>query len=320
MQDLIFPIVIALAVASAVWGVAQLVTHRLSGEKKRLKHRLSIEHSGAREASVHRTILIQSETKGLSAVLARQRIFNGLYCALLQTWPEMPLTRFIGITLGSGVMMFVVLGAMFNSAPMGGVAALLGMYVPFLALTAKRNRRQQALANQLPDALDFLSRILRAGHSLSTGLHMMGEELPKPLATEFRKCYAQHSLGQSLEDALKEMSGKIESTDFAFFVTAVLIQRQTGGDLSEVLNNISGMIRQRIRLQQHVKAKTAEGRFTGYILVAMPALLFMIAYYLNPEYSGTLLHTSTGLKMLGVSFVLQVLGLLAIRKLTTVKV
>jgi tight adherence protein B len=103
-------------------------------------------------------------------------------------------------------------------------------------------------------------------------------------------------------------------------VTAVLIQRSTGGDLSEVLGNISGMIRGRIRLQGHVRAKTAEGRFTGYILVAFPAVMFLISYYLNPAHTGKLLQTSTGLKMLATAFVMQVCGLWAIRKITTVKV
>jgi tight adherence protein B len=116
------------------------------------------------------------------------------------------------------------------------------------------------------------------------------------------------------------MSARIESTDFAFFVTAVLIQRQTGGDLSEVLRNISGMIRQRVRLHQQVKAKTAEGRFTGYIMVAFPIVMFFIASSLSPDYSQTLLHTPTGLKMVGIAFTLQAAGLLAIRRITTVKV
>src|SRR5207237_6110404 len=138
-------------------------------------------------------------------------------------------------------------------------------------------------------------------HSLSTGLSMMGEELPQPLSGEFRRCYDQHSLGQPLDECMREMARRIESTDFAFFVTAVLIQRTTGGDLSEVLGNISGMIRQRIRLAQSVKAKTAEGRFTGYILVALPAILLGIAYMLNPQYAGVLFKTSSGLKMLGVA-------------------
>jgi tight adherence protein B len=116
------------------------------------------------------------------------------------------------------------------------------------------------------------------------------------------------------------MSKRIESTDFAFFVTAVLIQRQTGGDLSEVLGNISGMIRQRIRLQQHVKAKTAEGRFTGYILSAFPAVMFVISYSLNPEYAGVLIKTNIGLMLLGIAFGLQMLGLFFIKKITTVTV
>src|SRR5207237_3402322 len=136
-------------------------------------------------------------------------------------------------------------------------------------------------------------------HSLSTGLSMMGEELPQPLSGEFRRCYDQHSLGQPLDECMREMARRIESTDFAFFVTAVLIQRQTGGDLSEVLGNISEMIRQRIHLQQHVKAKTAEGRFTGYLLSAFPAVMFVIAYALNPDYAGVLIRTNTGLMLLG---------------------
>jgi tight adherence protein B len=117
-----------------------------------------------------------------------------------------------------------------------------------------------------------------------------------------------------------KMRKRIESTDFAFFITAVLIQRQTGGDLSEVLNNISNMIRARIHLQQHVKSKTAEGRFTGYIMVAFPAVMFCICYFLNPDYCGVLLHTSTGEKLLAVAFGLQMSGLWMINKITTVRV
>ncbi len=187
-------------------------------------------------------------------------------------------------------------------------------------LSSKRAKRQRVLAEQVPEALDFLARILQAGHSLSTGLQMMGEELPQPLASEFRKCYDQHSLGLSLEDALKETAARVESGDVAFFVTAVLIQRQTGGDLSEVLRNISGMIRGRVRLSQHVKAKTAEGRFTGYVLVAFPAIMFLLSYYLNPTYAGVLLHDPGGRILLGVAVGLQLLGLFAIKKITTVKV
>jgi tight adherence protein B len=201
---------------------------------------------------------------------------------------------------------------------LGGAA--LGGYVPFFILSVKKNRRQKMITMQLPEALDFLSRVMRAGHSFSTGLQMMADELPDPLSSEFRRCYDQHSLGQSLEDSLKDMATRVDSTDFAFFVTAVLIQRQAGGDLSEVLGNISGMIRARVRLMQSVKAKTAEGRLTGYIMVAFPGLMFCLAYYLNPDYGGVLLHTNMGLELLGTAFGLAMLGLFMIKKITTVKV
>jgi tight adherence protein B len=189
-----------------------------------------------------------------------------------------------------------------------------------MVVASRRNKRQRLLADQLPEALDFLSRILRAGHSFSTGLQMMGQELPHPLADEFARAYDQHSFGTSIDDALKDMATRVESTDFAFFVTAVLIQRQTGGDLSEVLDNISGMIRQRIRLQQHVKAKTAEGRFTGYILSAFPAVMFVISYMLNPDYASVLIKTNTGLMLLAGALALQLVGLYFIKKITTVTV
>jgi tight adherence protein B len=199
-------------------------------------------------------------------------------------------------------------------------AAAAGGYLPFMLLNVRANKRQRLIALQLPEALDFLTRVLRAGHSLSTGLQMLGEELPQPLCGEFRKAYDQHSLGVSLEDALRETAARIESSDFAFFVTAVLIQRQTGGDLSEVLKNISNMIRGRVRLAQHVKAKTAEGRFTGYVLVAFPAIMFLLSYYMNPGYAGVLLRDPGGRMLLGTAVGLQILGLFAIKKITTVKV
>src|SRR5690349_10537648 len=140
MQDLIIPIFIALSVASAVWGISQLLTNRVSGEKKKLQSRLSIEQQAdAMMAPAKQSIRVQSDIKGLSGVLARQPIFYELYRALLQTWPEMALTKFLAIVFCCGVVMFVVLGGLFNSVAFGVVASLLGMYVPFLVLTAKRN-------------------------------------------------------------------------------------------------------------------------------------------------------------------------------------
>lgn len=321
MEAYLIPILVALAVGLAGYALARLAADSLDGEKRRLKQRLSGEGRAELASAVTRSVVLQEqEATGLAGLLTHISVFESLRKKLLQAFPEMEFGKFLAICGGSGLLAALIAVTVGDSMLVGLLAALGGAYLPVLVVNSRRAKRQKLLADQLPEALDFLSRVLRAGHSLSTGLHMMGEELPKPLAGEFRRAYDQHSLGSPLEDCLKDMSRRIESTDFAFFITAVLIQRQTGGDLSEVLGNISGMIRQRIRLQQHVKAKTAEGRFTGYILSAFPLVMFVIAYVLNPEYAGVLLKSSTGLMLLGVALGLQLLGLVFIKKITTVTV
>jgi len=315
---MLLPIIVAIAIALVGWTVSQMFA---GGEdKKKLKDRLTLSAQDDPIYAQRKILLRQMEAKGISGILARFSLFQNLYRKLLQAWPDLSLSRFLGISLGMGVFTFLICTALMDSLLMGTACGAFMAYIPFLILGVKRSRRQRAIADQLPEALDFLGRILKAGHSITTGMQTISEELPEPLAGEFRRCHDQASLGQSLEDCLKDMASRIGSTDFAFFVTAVLIQKQTGGDLSEVLGNISGMIRSRVRLQQSVKAKTAEGRLTGYVLVALPAILFVIAYVLNPTYAGVLLNTQTGQIMMGVAISLQVMGLFAIRKITTIKV
>ncbi|HEY7120411.1 MAG TPA: type II secretion system F family protein [Tepidisphaeraceae bacterium] len=319
-MEAIFPILVALTVAMFAWGVASLVLGLLKGERRKLSERLSGTSGTTGAATPAASIVIQSDTRGMPALLARFATMRALHRSLLHAYPDASFVRFLMLSAGMSMLCGLLGYAAWDSDLFGVLAAIIAGYIPIMLVVRKKNSRQRQLAEQLPEALDFLQRILRAGHSLSTGLAMMGDELPQPLAAEFRRCYDQHSLGQPLEDAMRDTARRIESTDFAFFVTAVLIQRQTGGDLSQVLGNISGMIRQRIRLQQYVKAKTAEGRFTGYILVAFPILMFFIASTMSPDYKKNLLENSTGLTLLGIAGTLVVLGLFTIRKITTVKV
>ncbi len=313
-------ILVAIAGSLLVFGVWQIVSAVMDPERKKLQERLSTENRIDLNSMTNRSLMMQTDVKGISGLLTRWSPMEQLHRRVIQAFPETSLAKFLTIAAVMCGFCFIILTGVTRSFTVGAIAGAIGGYIPFLALAQRRNKRQRMLADQLPEALDFLSRILKAGHSLSTGLQMMSEELPQPLSQEFRRAYDEHSLGQPLDDALKHMSTRIESTDFAFFVTAVLIQRQTGGDLSEVLNNISGMIRQRIRLQQHVKAKTAEGRFTGYILAAFPGLMFVIAYTLNPSYAGVLLNTSGGRWLLGAAGLLTIMGLFCIKKITTVRV
>lgn len=322
----IFILLIALTVALLVWGVAQMVAQWMDGDRQRLQQRLSSEwrnvgSGGDVRTLLHRSVRMQQpELRGVPEFMARRPFFQKLNRKLLYAFPEAKLTRFLAFTLCLGMIACSVVTILTDSVLMGFGSMFACWYVPFLVLKTKSGRRQKLMGEQIPEGLDFLSRVLKAGHSLSTGIQMMGEELPNPIGIEFRRTYDQHSLGQSLEAALKDMANRIDSPDFAFFVSAVLIQRQTGGDLSEVLKNISTMVRSRIRLEQHVKAITAEGRMTGYILVAFPVVLFVISYVLNPGYAGILVKTEIGNQLLGLAFGLQMLGLFFIRKIIAVKV
>ena len=328
MESLILPILIAATVALATLGLMKLVAAPERKEKRRLAERLSTDRpydgtvasaNGMGAAGV-KSITFQTEVRGLPPFLAKLSFIQNVNRALIQAWPDRKISNFLAVAAGCGLFAFCLAFLFSASFLMPFVAGAGAAYVPFFVLKSKRAKRQRALSDQFPEALDFLARILQAGHSFSTGLQMMGEELPNPLAAEFRRSYDQHSLGASIDDALKDMSTRIEATDFAFFVTAVMINRQTGGDLSEVLKNISHTIRQRMRLQQQVKAKTAEGRFTGYIMVAFPLVMFVIAHTLNPDYAEVLTHTSTGRMLLCAAGFLQVMGLFAIKKITTVRV
>ena len=315
-----FSILIALTVAMAAWALGQLLMGGGSKDKRDLQRRLQADSIGVPATDESgRSILVQREPP-LPGALGQFAFFRKLNARLVQAYPEARLTRFLCLCSVFAAIGFLILMSVMDSAGAGLIGAAGMAYLPLMFVNGRRARRQRAIAQQLPEALDFLARVLRAGHSLSTGLQMMGDELNEPLAGEFRRAYSQHSLGQALEDSLREMSTRIESTDFAFFVTAVLIQRQTGGDLSEVLSNISDMVRQRIRLAQHVKAITAEGRMTSYVLTAFPVVLFVITYTMNPEYAGLLVRTDTGRMLLGAAAALVFFGLMVIRRIVTVRI
>ena len=320
LTDFAFPAIIALFIGAVIWGVMRAMGGSGNREKRKLAERLSNEVKATQSVSTStRSIQRRLDVVGLPPSLAAHPMIQALNRRLVQAYPGASMARFLGI-VAVGSLLGLIIAILVSGALLGGIVGFAaGMYAPFFVLSGKRKKRQRMIAMQLPEALDFLSRVLKAGHSFSSGLQMMSDELPAPLSDEMRRCYDQHSLGQSLDDSLRDASLRIESSDFAFFVTALLIQRQTGGDLSEVLKNISNMIRSRVRLAQQVKAKTAEGRFTGYILVAFPAVMFGLVYVQNPTYCGKLL-TGSGLYLLGTALLLQMMGLYFIRRITTIRV
>ncbi|GAB5443780.1 MAG: type II secretion system F family protein [Fuerstiella sp.] len=200
------------------------------------------------------------------------------------------------------------------------VAAASGFACPWFWLWWRRRKRFKKFEGQLADALELMARALRSGHSLGSGLHVVACEMPAPISTEFRKVHEEQNLGIPIDQALKNLLKRIPNMDLQFFVIAVCIQRQCGGDLAEILNKISGLVRERFKILGQVKALTGEGRISGIVLMALPPLLFAAVYYLNPEYVMVLFDREEGRKMLFATGFLQVLGAICIKKIIDIKV
>src|SRR5207245_1578262 len=192
--------------------------------------------------------------------------------------------------------------------------------IPFMWLLNKRRVRLKKFAEQLPDALELVARALRAGHSLGAGMHVVAEEMPSPIAEEFGRVYDEQNLGIALEESMRGMCERVPNLDLRFFVTSVNIQRQTGGDLAEILDKIGYVIRERYRILGQVKALTAEGRLSGVVLIALPFVLFLVMLHIKPDYIEMLWTDPTGIKMSLFALGMQVLGALVIKKIVDIKV
>jgi tight adherence protein B len=202
-------------------------------------------------------------------------------------------------------------------APVNGLVMLC---LPMLWLWNKRRTRLKKFAAQLSDALELVARALRAGHSLGAGMHVVAEEMPAPIADEFNRVYEEQNLGIAMEDSLRSMCERVPNLDLKFFVTSVCIQRQTGGDLAEILDKIGYVVRERYRILGQVKALTAEGRLSGVVLIALPFALFGFMLHLKPDYVESLWTTERGRLWSAMAIVAQIVGALVIRKIVNIKV
>lgn len=199
------------------------------------------------------------------------------------------------------------------------LGAALGAWIPFLFLKLKRRARMKAFEKQFPEALRLLATSLRAGHALAASIRILGEELPAPVGAEFQKVAEESNLGLSIEDALQNLLGRMDNPDLRFFVTAVLIQRETGGNLATILQNLDQLIRERFKIRGQVKALTAPGRLTGMILAVLPLGVGGIMVLINPLYMEPLWKTGTGRGMAILSFILQIMGYFMIRKIVNIR-
>lgn len=221
--------------------------------------------------------------------------------------------------LGTAAWAIAIVGAR-QSIVFGAIAAAVLAVTPLIYLYYRRNRRVATMERQLPDALDLMTRALRAGHAFSSALNMAGEELQDPVAGEFRIVHDEVNFGVSLEQALTHLSERVPLTDLRYFVVAVLIQRDSGGNLTEILANLSKLIRERLKLMGKVRVLSAEGRMSAWILGLMPFILGGILALVNPGFMTPMWKDPIGISMLKVMLTMMLIGAVVLRKVIQIRV
>lgn len=290
-------------------------------EEHALRKRLQadIQPKAAKKIRLEQQDKQLSDVWQLNAVLARASVVTApLHRSLVQAGMQATVGT-IFLSAGClGVAAYVVVRVLTFNTWMGVGAGVLASFIPFLYVNYKKNKRLQQFEEQFPEAIDLIARALRAGHAFTTGLSMVAEEIPKPVGDEFKLLYDRQNFGMPLPDAMKAFAARIPIIDARFFVTAVLTQRETGGNLGEVLDNLASVIRDRFRVKRQVRVLTAHGRITGWILAAMPPALAAVMFIIAPGHMQMLINDRLGIQMIVAALVLQVLGTITIRKLVDI--
>ncbi len=323
MVEIIVPVAAFIAIAALVIGVGFLMSGSKESDVEDRLAMLTGSSSGkqAKDALFSGSVLARPlDGYGQSAVWGRLAQMGNLNLLMEQADVTMSPAQFFGISAVLALVgMFVpVFSGMHPSIvlPMGVGLAVL----PLGWLLFRRRHRFRQFAKQLPDALELVSRALRAGHSLASGFSLIAGEMRDPIAKEFHRVFEESNLGVPMEEALENLTDRIPNLDLRFFATAVVLQRQTGGDLAEILDKIGYLIRERFKIWGQVQALTGEGRLSGIVLLALPPVLFLAVYRLNPDYVMPLFTDPMGRKMLAGAIILQFIGAVVIKKIISIKV
>jgi len=231
-----------------------------------------------------------------------------------------PLGFFILLALTLSLICFLAARLFFPGNVVFAVAGLFAGGIPFGFLTVLRRKRMDRFMNQLPEALDLIGRSLRAGHAFTSGMKMVSEQFDDPLGPEFGETLDEINFGVSVQDALKSLTERVDCPDLKFFVVSVLLQRETGGNLSEIIESIAHLIRERFKFNGKVRTLAAEGKLSAIILIALPILVFFALCFTSPDYIKTLMNEASGRKALYVAGAMMVSGILMIRRIIQIRV
>src|SRR5215470_11864254 len=317
MGTLIF-ILTFLIIGGLVFGV--WIFAGTNAEQEKIRKRMTAVHRAERRGEVSQNLLLVRDEM-LSSVPMLHRFLlkwswsSRLQDYILQAGMRTKAAKILLLTAVIGIGAYLTSNFFYRKAIISIPLAIGAATLPILVVAVKRKKRLRRFEERFPEALDLLGRAVRAGHAFTTGLEMISKECSEPLAGEFRTAFEEQNFGLPLRDALLNLSDRVPIIDVKFFVTALMIQKETGGNLAEILDGLARVIRERFRIYRDVQVRTAQGRLTAGILIALPIAMLGILSLLNPKYVAVLFNDPQGPVMLGTAFVLQVIGSMILWKI-----
>lgn len=316
-------VVVFVLVTAGVFAVASLFDERRS-HARLLRERLATVQAASERQPSEELLLLRDE------LMSDIPVFN----RLLQQWPRMTKLqqtlsqadvklkagKFLLLTVCACATSGVLVLLLSNSKLFAGVAAAFGLFVPYMYVSFRRSQRFSKFEELFPEAIDTLARAVRAGHAFPTALELLATEMGEPVGGEFRKLFEEQKFGLPLRDALLNMAERMPIVDVKFFATAVMLQRETGGNLAEILDGLSYVIRERFKILRQVRVYTAQGRLTMLLLMALPPIIVVVMAVMNPGFMTPLFTDPIGHALIAAGIVLQTIGYLLIRKIIRIQV
>jgi tight adherence protein B len=316
-------VVVFVLVAAGVFALASLFDERRS-QARVLRERLStVQQASDRQPSEELALLrdeLLSEIPALNRMLQRSPSITKLQHMLNQADVKMRAGKFLTFTVGSGALIALAILFLTDTPLYAGVGLLLGLFIPYIYVSYQRSRRFHKFEELFPEAIDTLARAVRAGHAFTTALELIANEMAEPISGEFRKLFEEQKFGLPVRDALLNLTERMPIVDVKFFVTAVMLQRETGGNLAEILDGLSYVIRERFKILRQVRVYTAQGRLTMMLLMGLPPLIVVTMMLLNPDFIKPLFYDRMGHAMIVAGITLQTIGYFLIRKIIRIQV
>ncbi len=323
MSAALIALVIFIVVALATFAAASLFDQRRA-QARLIKDRLAMaQKAPEREPHEELALLRDEQLSNIPAIdtlLRRSARVSAIQDALTQAGVKIRAGNFLALCASCGVACGIIALLWARNPAIGWAALVIGAFIPYSFISYRRQKRFEKIEELFPEAIDTLARAVRAGHAFTTALEMISNEIAEPLATEFRKLYEEQKFGMPVRDALMNLTERVPLVDIKFFVTAVMLQRETGGNLAEILDNLSYVIRERFKIQRQVRVHTAQGRLTMALLMAMPPVVVVVLEIFSPDFVRPLFYDPIGHFLVVVSIALQTIGYFVIRKIIKIQV